>query len=252
MSRRVAIWIGLLLLVGAPRVASASDFSDANDAYRHGDYVRAAKLYEGLVTRGVENEDLYYNLGNAYFRSGRLGPAIYNYERALRIDSGMEDARYNLEVARDAVSERVVDRLEGADEQPTWVRVATFFSISELTLGFLLFDVLFFGALIALRFLATGFARTAVAVLAAFLAIGFVGSGVLLRGQLYVLEEVHQGIVLPDQVTMREGPDASLAERGQLHPGVKVTVLGAETGWVLVRLANGVEGWVPSQAVGRL
>lgn len=250
--RRLTTLALLLALLGTARLAAAAGYGEGNEAYQRGEYDRAIEIYEQLVAEGVTHEHLFYNLGNAYFRSARLGPAIYNYERALRIDPGFEDAAYNLAVAREAVAERVVDRLKGAEEQPAWVRLATFFSVSELTFAFLVLDVLFFAALIALRFLATGFVRTAVFVLSIFLGVATVGCGVLLERHLHVLGEVHQGIVLADQITMREGPDAALAERGQLHPGVKVTVLESRRGWVLVRLANGVEGWIPSAALGRL
>jgi len=234
------------------RATEPSAFAAANRAYKEGRYDQAIALYEALVATGVEHEELYYNLGNAYFRAGRLGPAIYQYERALRLDPGHHDARYNLGIARQVVAERVVDRLKGAESDPWWVRLAIFFSISQLTVGFLLLDVLLFGGLIALRFLATGFARSALIATAAFVAVAMVGSMVLLRVQLHVHAEVHQAIVIADQVVMREGADARSAERGKLHPGVRVRLRGQEPGWLRIQLANGMEGWVPDTAIGRL
>jgi hypothetical protein len=229
-----------------------SAFFAANRAYKEGRFDQAIPLYEALVATGVEHEELYYNLGNAYFRAGRLGSAIYQYERALRLDPGHDDARYNLVIARQVVAERVVDRLKGAESDPWWVRLATFFSLSQLTLGFLLLDVLLFAGLIALRFLATGFARSALIATAAFVGLAMIGSLGLLRAQVYVHEEVHQGIVIADQVVMREGADERSAERGKLHPGVRLRLRGREPGWLRVRLSNGMEGWVPDTAVGRL
>jgi Tetratricopeptide repeat/Bacterial SH3 domain len=229
-----------------------SAFDAANRAYKEGRYEQAITLYEALVATNVLHEDLFYNLGNAYFRAGRLGQAMYQYERALRIDPGHDDARYNLEIARQVVAERVVDRLKGAENDPWWVRLATFFSVSQLTIGFLVFDLLLFTGLIALRFLATGFARSALIATVAFVGLGMVGSLVLLRVQVHVHEQVHQGIVVADQVVMREGADQRSAERGKLHPGVRVRLRGREPGWWRIRLANGMEGWVPETAIGRL
>lgn len=229
-----------------------SAFAAANRAYKQGRYDQAIPLYEALVATGVVNEELFYNLGNAYFRAGRLGPAIYQYERALRIDPGHDDARYNLEIARQVVAERVADRLKGAENDPWWVRLAIFFSMSQLTIGFLILDVLLFAGLIALRFLATGFARSALIATVAFVGLAMAGSLVLLRAQVYVHEQVHQGIIIADQVVMREGADQRSAERGKLHPGVRVRLSGREPGWWRIRLANGMEGWVPDTAVGRL
>ena len=237
---------------GPPGAAEPSAFAAANRAYKEGRYEQAIALYEALVATGVAHEDLYYNLGNAYFRAGRLGPAIYQFERALRLDPGHQDARYNLDIGRQVVAERVVDRLKGAESDPWWVRLATFFSVSQLTVGFLLLDLLLFGSLIALRFLATGFARSALIATAGFIGVALVGSMVLLRVQLHVHAEVHQAIVIADQVIMREGADARSAERGKLHPGVRVRLRGQEPGWLRIQLANGMEGWVPDTAIGRL
>lgn len=236
----------------ADEPASASTFSAGNQSYVEGRFDQAIQRYEALVAAGVQHEDLYYNLGNAYFRSGRLGPAIHNYERALRIDPAHEDARFNMNVAREAVAERVVDRLKGAESDPWWVRLATFFSISHLTLGFLALDVLFFGLLIALRFLSTGFVRTALVATAGFVGAAVIGSLLLLRGHIYVLDEVHQGVVIADQVVMREGADVRAHEKGKLHPGVLIRLRGREAGWLHVRLANGMEGWVPEDSIGKL
>ena len=235
-----------------PGSAGGATFGAGNQSYVEGRFDQAIQRYEALVAAGVQHEDLYYNLGNAYFRSGRLGPAIYNYERALRIDPSHEDARFNMNVAREAVAERVVDRLKGAESDPWWVRLATFFSISHLTLGFLALDVLFFGLLIALRFLSTGFVRTALMATAGFVGVAVIGSLLLLRGHIYVLDEVHQGVVVADQVVMREGADVRAHEKGKLHPGVLIRLRGREAGWLHVRLANGMEGWVPEDAIGKL
>jgi tetratricopeptide (TPR) repeat protein len=235
--------------------ASASGgatFGAGNQSYVEGRFDQAIQRYEALVAAGVQHEDLFYNLGNAYFRSGRLGPAIYNYERALRIDPSHDDARFNMNVAREAVAERVVDRLKGAESDPWWVRLATFFSVSHLTIGFLALDLLFFALLITLRFLATGFVRTALLATAGFVGVAVVGALLLLRGHIYVLEEVHQGVVTADQVVMREGADLRAHEKGKLHPGVLVRMRGRDAGWLHVRLANGMEGWVPEDAIGKL
>jgi len=260
VTRRGRPWIALAaaaalaaLLAGPARAdGGGSSFGAANQSYLEGRFDDAIRQYESLVTAGVVHEDLFYNLGNAYFRAGRLGPAIYNYERALRIDPGMEDARHNMDVARDAVGERVVDRLKGAEAESWWVRLATFFSVSQLTLAFLILDLVFFGSLIALRFLATGFVRTALIATTAFIGVALTGSLLLLRGHTYVLEEVHQGIVIADQVVIREGSDARSAEKGKLHPGVRVSLRGRDAGWLHIRLANGMEGWVPEDSIGKL
>ena len=247
-----AVLTGAALPAHAAAVARPASFGDANRDYKQGRFPEAIREYQALVTAGIVNQDLYYNLGNAYFRTGELGKAIYNYERALRIDPGMEDAQFNMGVARKAVAERVVDRFKGAEADPWWVKLSTFFSLSHLTVAFLVCDLVFFACLVVLRFLATGFARTALAATTAFIGVALVGSLLLLRVHIYVLDEVYQGVVVADQVVMREGADAHAAEKGKLHPGVRVRLRGQEPGWLHIRLANGMEGWVPADSIGVL
>jgi hypothetical protein len=248
----VVVLLGGAGLVAAPREARADDFGDANRAFQAGRAAEAAAIYEGIVARGVVHEDLFYDLGNAYFRAGKLGPAIWSYERALRVEPSLDDARFNLAVAQGEVAARVADRLEGAEIEPLWVRVVTTFSLSDLGLAVLALDALVFGLLVALRFLSVGLLRTAVAVTAGFAAVAALGAVVLFVGHIWLVERIEQGIVLPDRVVMREGPDHTLAERGELHPGLRVRVLAARGGWLHVRLANGVDGWLPADVIGRL
>lgn len=231
---------------------SDSTYAAANELYIAGQYEEAASKYESLVAAGIVHEDLYYNLGNAYFRMDELGRAIYNYERALRIDPDMADARHNLAVATEAVTEVVEDRLEGLESEPLWLRVITFFAVTELTCVFLAANILFFAGLIALRFLAPGFGHVMTQVLSFAAGVVFATSGVLLGAQAAYVTRVPQGIVLPHKVALREGMGERSAERAYLHAGLRVYIAERDSGWLRVRLANGAEGWVPSAAIGEL
>jgi tetratricopeptide (TPR) repeat protein len=245
--------IGLLCLVGAllfTSRASGASLQSANEAYKRGDYAAAIAGYEALVAQGIVHEDLYYNLGNANYRAGRYGHAIFNYERALRVAPGQEDSRYNRMVVREAVAADGRSLLHGAEKDPWWVRFSLDFSITATTLALLVGNLLFFTALVVLRFLLPGLVRTALVVLCVFLGVSTAASGLLLAGHTYANENLHNGIVTADLAIMREGPDSSLEERGQLHPGLRVTLLASEPEWLLIRLANGVEGWVPRSSIG--
>ena len=84
----------LSVLIGATAFDQVFDLGV--EAYNQRDYSAAIRQFEQLVAQGVAEPEVLYNLGNAYFRSGRLAPAIANYERALHLDPGLEDARENL------------------------------------------------------------------------------------------------------------------------------------------------------------
>jgi uncharacterized protein YgiM (DUF1202 family) len=265
-SRAIAVAALLLLALAAP--AHAADPADpllgasqdatfrrGNEAYLKGEYQEAALAYEQVAALGVVSEHLYYNLGNAYYKLGSIGPAIYNYERALEVDpSGpaADDARYNLEAAREAARRKAEDRLVGAENVPFWIRVVAPLSTGSLSWLFLTLYVALFGMLIALRFLPPGFLRVSMWVLTAFLMLGASAAGGLLGGRLYLTTRVERAIVLPDVLTVHEGPDANYQTTFTVHAGLRVRITEHDQDWAKVRLQNGLEGWVPARAVGKL
>ena len=87
--------ISAILLIWS---ATAYDrtFEDALERYEQKDYAGSARIYEQMLSQGIEDARVFYNLANAYYRDQKLGLAIANYERALRVDPGMENARQNL------------------------------------------------------------------------------------------------------------------------------------------------------------
>jgi tetratricopeptide (TPR) repeat protein len=251
----------LLLLLLASRAHAADEdlFARANKDYSNRNYEAAIAKYEQLVKTGLRHEDLFYNLGNAYFRSAeagqpnRLGKAILSYERALALAPAFDDARYNLDVARDVVGQRYgQDKVKDAAADPLWVRAATYLPLATLAWAFFIVDVLFFAVLIALRFLPSGFLRTGLIVLESFAGIVFLAVGVLLGAHVYYLETVRMSVVTADEVVMREGPDASRREGPKLHAGHRAEILREDHGWARLRLANKVEGWVPADTVDEI
>ena len=240
----------IIALLAVPAVAHAGALEDANAAYAQQKYAEAANAYERAIAEGTRNEIVYYNLGNAYFRAGKLGPAILNYERALRIEPDLGDARYNLEVAHEAVAARLgKDSLKGALEDPFWVRAVDAVPLPLLIVAVILLDVIFFAILIALRFIPTGFMRTGLTVGSVFAAVAGLAALLLLAGRLYWIERVRTSIVVADEVVMRELPDAASREMPKLHAGMRVVALRESQGWWRIRLANHVEGWVPKDTV---
>jgi hypothetical protein len=261
--RRALGALGALVVVAillAPSAAHAKDlFAEANQDYAAQRYDAAIAKYEELAKSGLRHETLFYNLGNAYFRSaqagaaGRIGRAILNYERALELDPGHEDARYNLQVARDAVATRWgKETVVGAAKDPLWIRVANWLPMRITIWIFLAIDVAFFAILIALRFLSAGFARTSLVVTSVFVGVAGVFAGGLLATQLVFRGTVDVGVIVSDEVTMREGPDPDRRELPKLHAGHRVVVLDENHGWLKIRLANRMEGWVPEETVDQI
>ena len=99
--------------------AQEATIKEAEVAYTKEDYGKAIELYEGLLKTHGESAEIYYNLGNAYYKENKIAPAILNYERALLLDPGDGDIRFNLQLARSsrwAISSSIV----GSTRSRTW------------------------------------------------------------------------------------------------------------------------------------
>lgn len=251
---RMALCAVLLIAAAAPAALAANEdaFARGNRAYQDGDFAAAVTAYESLIHAGAHGADLYYNLGNAYFRGGKIGFAIYNYERALAASPGMEDARYNLDLARRVVARRAGARASEPPPEPGLVRLARRPSLGQLFVAILIFEGLVFGLLIGLRFIALGPLRTALASISGFLGLSLLVVALWALAQLVWLGAPDTAIVLPDTVAMREGPSPTVADKGQLFAGTEVKVIARKGPWLKVRLENGGEGWLPAAALGQL
>ncbi len=222
-----------------------------NEAYLRGDYAGAVAAYEQLQHQGVASADLEFNLGDAYFRKGAIGPAIWAFERALALDPGDEDARYNVEQARKLATARAHDKIEGEDREPVWIRIVTALGPSTETWLFVALYLGFFGAL-ALALRAPAEARPVRGRRCGRAGGGGSPGGGVAYSVALQLEKVPFGIVLPDALAVKEGADLNYRTSFDVHAGLRVRIVEQDGDWVRIRLANGLEGWVRGPDVGRL
>jgi tetratricopeptide (TPR) repeat protein len=250
--------VALLLQLAAGGVARADRLNEAwrrgNDAYLRGDYAGAVAAYQELDRQGLVSADLYFNLGDAYYRQGHVGRAIWAFERASALDPDDDDARYNLVQARKAADRRAHDKIEGADRDPLWVRIVTWLGPGTETWIFVAIYLAFFSSLAALRLgrrRSSEHARALLGAAAAILGAAALLAGALLAGRGY-LDRVPFGVVLPDAVAVKEGADTNYRTSFELHAGLRVRLLDRDQDWLRIRLPNGLEGWVREQDIGRL
>jgi tetratricopeptide (TPR) repeat protein len=254
MKRTAALLALVVAVTAVARSARADRLEEAwkrgNDAYLHGDYDAAVAAYEELDREDVVSPDLFFNLGDAYFKKGALGPAIWAFERAAALDPDDDDVRFNLDQSRKLAARQARDKIEGEDRDPLWVRAVTVLSPSTETWIFLALYLGFF-ALLFVRRRASDDARPALTAGAAILAGLALLAGGAVAGRA-VLERVPFGVVLPDALAVKEGADVNYKTGFQVHAGLRVRLLERDQDWLRIRLANGLEGWVRSKDVGRL
>ena len=104
--KKIYIYL-LFVVIGILPIYSQTTLTQANEAYGQEDYITAIELYEQTLREQGVSSDLYYNLGNAYYKHNEFAKAILNYERALLLNPGNEDARFNLEMANTHIVDKI-------------------------------------------------------------------------------------------------------------------------------------------------
>jgi len=221
-------------------------FAYANSLYQAGDYKGALAEYEMLVSRGYASGNLYYNIGNTYFKLDRKSEAILYYMKALRLQPRDQDVKANLEYARSLLPERL--------ENPPrfwllryWDNAADSFTLNELRAAamaayWVLAAVVI--AIIYLRGVRPYLWRAGVVV---FLLLLVVCGGMISRARL---EHREQAVILPQEVKVRYGPSDKDVIAFILHEGAAVDVAGVKDGWYLISLPDGKSGWIRKEACG--
>jgi hypothetical protein len=252
----VSVCVCVCVSWGAQMARAAESLNDvfrgANEAYFRGDFEAAAHGYERLVDAGIEDADVYFNLGIAHARMDELGPAILYLERAARVRPGDDETAAALDNARATLGKRRADvKGEAMVEARPPLSEALVRPLHEDTLAILLlaFDGLFFSLLFTYPRLRGDSPRVAAAVSASACGVLLVitATGLFLKrgGQT----EGRPAVVLREGV-VREGPDRHARSRGAALEGASARVLASDGAFVRVKLPGGAEGWIEQRDVG--
>lgn len=237
-------------------------WSEGNEAYAAEDYDAAIAAYSAIVEMGYESDLLYYNLGNAYFKrgqgnvdgqgkafnSGELGRAILNYERALKLNPELEDARYNLDLAY---------KLTNAPEEvpvgfmtSMWRSMSGAFSSNTWTITSLvmLFITL---ALVLLYLLANNIVLRKVSFFVSIVTlITFIFTTAFAITQRDVQQDRSRAIIVCNDIQAIHSEPSNKSKVIREHSqGVAVEVLRSEKEWSEVKFADGEKGWILTDAI---
>jgi hypothetical protein len=237
---------GPVLLVTGPDQADEnvdSLFSAANMLYEKGNYEPALEAYHAIILAGFESAELYYNMGNAAYRSNSIGHAILYYEKALKLDPTNEDALHNL----DFVSRYRQDTFEGVPRLflSAWIKGFVQLLPEKIwsLLALLFFMIILAGLLIYL------FSRQMVIKKTGFLTglVSLFLFAIVFASSLSRYRElIHPdtGIIISPSVTVRSSPSESGTELFVLHEGTKIEVNEKVSGWQNIKVIDGREGWI--------
>ena len=243
--------LGLLLGWFLPLCAQESTLKEAEEAYAKEDYTQAIELYESVLKSYGESAMVYYNLGNAYYKAGKVAPAILNYERALLLNPGNSDTRFNLQVAR----QKTVDKIEPIGEffLTRWIgTVEDVYSADGWAKWGVASFVLFIGCLV-LFFFSKWIRLKKIGFFAGicFLLISLVAN-LFADSQQDKLLHRADAIVFASTVTVKSSPDASGTDLFILHEGTKVTIKSTLGEWSEIQLEDGNVGWMPSKEIQQI
>ena len=250
MKRYFLALISLVLVsFGCGKTYAQQELLDAAAAaYDSAQYQRTIDAYEQIATQYGVNPELFYNLGNAYYKQKNYPKAILNYERCLLYDPSNVDARENVELAR----LQCVDKIEAIEPMffVTWSNgIRDSFSCDtwgELAiLFFLLFiagcGTYFFTHRTARRKL--GFYGALLAIVLCLVCIHYAGAQ-----RDHILQRDY-AIVMTPSVIVRSSPAESGTQLFTIHEGLKVRVRSTLSGWSEIELTDGQVGWMPSEGL---
>lgn len=249
--KRIIFIISLILSYTLSVYADSYALRQANNLYAKGDYTGSARLYEKIIAGEGIAPEIYFNLGNAYFKSNEIGHSILNYERALRLDPMNDDARFNLELAQQKVVDNIVQSptfflgrwLENLIKILTsnqWVFIGLALFISCLIFSF----IFIFGSTYKLRKISFYLGLFLLGV--SLLSVIFAG----IRKEQMINH--NEAVVMVGVVTAKSSPDKSGTNLFQLHEGTKVSIKSVLGSWTEIKLGNGNIGWVEQKCIEKI
>lgn len=223
-------------------------FKNGNDAYNEGDYVKATDLYLEILEKGEHSAELYFNLGNVYYKLNQTAPSIYYFEKALMLKPNDPEIKNNLGYAQ----KMTLDAIEVLPE-------TGLVNLYKKITGVLSFDqwsytAIIFMSLFVLLYIAFYFFRYSTKK-----RIAFIGS--LLFLLLSIIAVVfafveyrdfnanNSAIVFSQESQVKAEPNNRSQQIFILHEGTKVNVLEELGEWKRIRLTDGKTGWIASESI---
>ncbi|MFZ5569889.1 MAG: tetratricopeptide repeat protein [Thermodesulfobacteriota bacterium] len=243
---RVIIWLGMFFLWGIS-VARASEnaalFLEGIKQYQQKEYHEAANRFQQIAASGIVNGALYYNLGNAYLKSGDIGRAVLWYERARKILPRDPDLKFNLNYARSLVKDEA-----GFSGSPLY-RVLFFWNHllgqTEILWSAVICNLILW-VILVLRKITAHRVWTYVSLPLSLITFIFVSTALY---NYYETVFEKQAVVLPAEVAVRSGLSEEDTQLFQLHAGSRVKIDTAKGDCYRIYFSEGKIGWIRKKEV---
>ena len=221
-------------------------YRKANLAYENEDYEKAVSLYKMLVKMDRVSPEVFYNLGNSYFKLKRIGKAIVNYERALRLAPRDRDILVNLKLAKGMAVDKI--KVQGKGFLLNLIlfpynsmnidELSVFVSIVYLSIVVILIFSIFSVEQRRLLFYIAG-GLGALLIIAAVFLVSKIDSENFTK----------HAVIISKKVDVRSGPKQDYILQFTLHEGTILKVLTERQGWYEIDLSKDLRGWLPKDTV---
>jgi len=244
---------GLSILVSKISFATEADdlMKQGNQFYQDKQFAKAIDTYQKIIDMGYVGTSLYYNLGNSYYREGKIGYTILYYEKALELSPGDDDVIHNLAIANIKTVDKI-DTLPKFFLFQWWESILALFPVSGWTLVVYLFYLLLLCSIV-LYFFARGLNIQRYSVFA-----GLISALLLMvTTTLWIVSlnrelTIKNAIVVEPTAAVKLAPDATSNDAFVIHEGLKVRELDHVENWVKIRLQDGKEGWIEENQIGTI
>ena len=254
MNIRACLYIVVIFFVGIRAGYSISEeealdsFAAANDSYVEGNIPKALFSYKSLLDKGFESPALYYNLGNAYYKSNKYALSIWSYEKTLLLNPNHKEAKTNLALANRSVS----DKIQELPRVAWWYYWQKFKALFPLSI-WVLFSVLsVWAACMGLYFFLMNKSPKSrrIGLFMGIVSISFfVFFHAISWHKDHRIKHSNTAIIISTDVYVKNAPEEDGADAFIVHSGLKVHLLDIIGDWYKIRLADGKTGWVKKNEI---
>lgn len=250
---RLAAIVFISLIITQYTAAQSTEelMNKASVEYQNENYENAIELYKNIMKQGFESGALYYNLGNAYFKKGQLGYAIYSFEKALKIEPNDEDVNYNLRIA----NSRTTDKIE---EVPLifilnwWNGLVTLFPLNTWAIFVLIFYIILLTSILFYLYTRSGIIQKLTFFSGSISLSLFILFIVLFVARYNREASTNYGILFQQAYSVKTSPDQKATDAFIIHEGIKFTIEDHVNSWTKIRLSDGKIGWIEDYSYGRI
>jgi len=239
----------IAILTSVVTLCFAQTKTEADNMYKQEKYEAAAKAYEAILSKDGVSADIYYNLGNCYYKLENVPQSIINYERALLLDPGDDDIRTNLALARGKTTDKVTPPSE-MFFVTWWHYVANSMSVNAWSTFAIIMFVLMLVGLLVYMFMGELLYRkigiySAMVMFVLVIIANFAG-----YSQNQSIGNHNNAIIITPAVSVKSSPNESSTDLFVIHEGSKVQILDASMkNWREVKFEEGKQGWVPLESI---